>query len=357
MRANLRKPCFLLAALVACGGSDGPVEPIVEGPAVPPLESVSFTLLGSGKVAFQRIGPLSNNYVTTYVIDATASSSSHIFDNELAEGPVLSPDGQRLTFLRYTGLSTNYDVHIAKIDGTGMVQVTRFAQEGTPHWTPDGSKLVLTVVTQQFPDVFSQSPVANASDLTQLTHFTPGPGGVLTCPFLFGSEGRISISNEGKITFACAGGGGEIDVLAPNGTLAAAYLPSRTDPTHWPNVYAAEWSPDGTRVAFIESISDRDAGLVVSSYSLKVMNGDATNVTTLATVPVLPGSGVGVGGGWAGPGNVSLCWMPDGSRLVFTIPEKQLVGHLWVVRADGSGLMQLTSTPDAFDRSVSCSRS
>ena len=85
------------------------------------------------------------------------------------------------------------------------------------------------------------------------------------------------------------------------------------------------------------------------------MNADATNLTTLASVSLPPSAMVQAGGGWSGPNNMSVCWMPDGSRLVFVIPESTLVGHIWVVRADGTGLAQLTSAPGVYDRSVSCS--
>lgn len=155
------------------------------------------------------------------------------------------------------------------------------------------------------------------------------------------------------LAFACLTS--EIDVLSASGSLSASYVPSRADRSHWPNVFAPAWSPDGSKVAFIETTSNVDANLLVSSYALRVMNADGTNVTTLASVPIAAAANVFPGGGWFGHNNSSLCWMPDGSRLVFTIPETQLVGHLWVVLANGTGLTQLTSAPFVWDRSPSCS--
>ncbi|MFL5464911.1 MAG: TolB family protein [Gemmatimonadaceae bacterium] len=305
-------------------------------------------------MAFQRMGPLTGNYSATYVIDASASSSSHFFDNEGAEGPVLSPDGQHIAFMRFTPNLTGWDSHVSATNGSGVVRVTNFLSEGTPHWSADGSKLVLVVVKQnEDPNVFTQSPVLNASDLTQLTHFTPRPDGMLACPYLYADPGRISLSIQGKITYACASS--EIEVIA-NGTVVATYAASRADPNTFGSVFGAEWSPDGTKVAFIETTSKHNAGELVSNYALRVMNADATNLTTVASVELPAAGQVQGGGGWSGPGNFSLCWMPDASRLVFTIPEMPTVGHLWVVRADGSGLTQLTSRPDVYDRSVSCSR-
>jgi Tol biopolymer transport system component len=202
-------------------------------------------------------------------------------------------------------------------------------------------------------NVFSQSPVPNPSDLTQLTHFAAGPGGQVVCPIILGNDPTVSTSSQGLLAFACQGL--EVDILSPDGSPSAAYVPSRSDRRHWPLEFSPKWSPDGTRLAFIETISDSATSYGLVAVTVKVINADGTNVTTIASAPGQ--NAPHVNGGWAGLNNLSLCWMPDGSRLVFNVPESDLVGHLWVVGSDGTGLAQLTSAPAAWDRSVSCSRS
>ena len=344
----------LLGALLACGSSsDGPTTPDPL-PVVPALESVPFGLLGSGRVAFERIGG-GGAYGAIYVIDATAMSSAHSFDNSLTWGPALSPDGRRLAYMHLTDFTTGWDVYVANIDGTGVQHATRFTeQESPPTWTPDGAKIVVPrVVGSSFVrNVYSQSPVADPGDVIQLTNFTLGTGATPACPIIFfDSDVLVAISTQGKLAFACFSG--EIDVLSSNGTLSASYLPSRNDRRHWPNVFSPSWSPDGTRLAFVETTSDSATNYTLIGLAVKVMNADGSNVTTVATGA---GSNAQAGGGWIGPNNFSLCWMPDGSHVVFNVPESQLLGHIWVVRADGTGLAQLTSAPGAWDRSVSCSR-
>jgi dipeptidyl aminopeptidase/acylaminoacyl peptidase len=272
----------------------------------------------------------------------------------VAWGPALSPDGLRLAYTAYSGGNTLYDEYVANIDGTGVLHATHFPQqESPPTWTPDGAKIVVAagVASGFIYDVYSQSPVENPGDLTQLTHFAVGPGGALNCPIIIDDQAPVAISSQGMLAFACFFG--EIDVLSPSGTLSASYVPSRNDRRHWPNVFAPAWSPDGTRIAFVETTADSVTNYRLIGLSVKVMNADGSNVATVASVG---GSSASAGGGWIGPNNFSLCWMPDGSRLVFNIPESELVGHLWVVRADGTGLAQLTSAPGTWDRSVSCSR-
>ena len=343
----------LLGGLLGCGSSsDGPTT-LYSPQAAPPLESVTYALLGSGKVAFERIDP-NGRYSSIYVIDATAASSSHAFDNTVTWAPALSPDGLRLAYTVYSDNTTLYDVYVANIDGMGVQQVTRFQQqEGPPTWTPDGAKIVVAagVGSSLVYDVYSQSPVSNPGDLTQLTHFAVGPGGTLACPIIIDNQEPVVISTRGELAFACFYG--EIDVLSSNGNPSAAYLPARNDRRHWPNVFSPSWSPDGTRLAFVETTSDSATNYSEIGFAVRVMNADGSNVTTVAT---RAGSNAQVGGGWLGPNNFSLCWMPDGSRIVFNVPESGLIGHIWVVRTDGTALAELTSASGAFDRSVSCSR-
>jgi Tol biopolymer transport system component len=315
---------------------------------------VPFQLLGAGKIAFERIG-IEGGVSATYVVDAAAARSTSTFVNKLVMGVSLSPDGQRFAYVARPDIDSYFDVYVAKIDGTAAQHVTGFAADaGAPTWIPDGTRIVEASGGTLAWDVYSQSPVAEAGDRTQLTHFTVAPGTSIACPVLtLGDVGRVGISSAGRIVFACLFA--EIDV-STNGTFSTAYQPSRTDRRKWPNVFAPSWSPDGARIAFIETTSDSVTNYSMLGLALKVMDADGSGVTTLASIPMPSGSNVSVGGGFAGYNNFSLCWMPDGSRLVFNVPESQLVGHLWVVREDGSDLAQLTTSPGVWDRSVSCSR-
>ena len=169
----------LLGLLLACGSSPGePDAPDL--PAVPALESVPFALLGSGKVAFERIGA-NGAYSTVYVIDGTAMRSMHTLDNSPMFGPALSPDGRRLAYAKYTDGATLYDVYVANVDGTGVERVRGSRAGWPPTWSPNGTKTVVAATSGDGVgfNFYSQSPVANAADTKRLTDFRVGPGGTI----------------------------------------------------------------------------------------------------------------------------------------------------------------------------------
>ncbi|MEO8193978.1 MAG: hypothetical protein ABI681_09000 [Gemmatimonadales bacterium] len=163
-------------------------------------------------MAFERIG------IAIYVIDAAAMSSAHFFDNPgLKFGAALSPDGRRVAYTSYDN-ATLYDVFVANLDGTGTQHVTRFPQQqGPPTWSPDGAKIVVAGRTGNsiVYDVYSQSPVTNPSDQTQLTHFIATPDSPITCPVIIDNRDRVVASTQGMLAFACSAG--EIDVLSSGG--------------------------------------------------------------------------------------------------------------------------------------------
>ena len=81
-----------------------------------------------------------------------------------------------------------------------------------------------------------------------------------------------------------------------------------------------DWSPDGSRIAFV---SDRSG-----TSEIHVMNADGSGVKQLTNIQ----------------GALAPAWSPDGRRIAFT-----LAGNIiYVMNADGSGLSRL-SDPNASD--------
>lgn len=84
--------------------------------------------------------------------------------------------------------------------------------------------------------------------------------------------------------------------------------------------FSPEWSPDGTRLAFV---SDRDEP---GNMDLYVARSDGSGVTRITDDPAI---------------DADPSWSPDGTRLVFA-RNIEARDEIFVVRADGTDEVQLT---------------
>jgi len=89
----------------------------------------------------------------------------------------------------------------------------------------------------------------------------------------------------------------------------------------------SDWSPDGTRIAFI---SGRDPTGLLSGYGLFVMDPDGSNVVKLINDSCI-----------AFPD-----WSPDGNKIAYQASCAGGAHEIIVVDADGSNRTNLTNHPD-----------
>lgn len=190
-------------------------------------------------------------------------------------------------------------------------------------WTKDGSRLLLYKPNLLREGLRRDLYVMNAEgSQTRLT---------LDDDFGFGG----SWSPDGVMVIHDVMHQGLYVVSASGGTrrLLVAAEPQRY---RW--LESPAWSPDGSRIAFLEEFSD---GL----YAIWVVNADGTGQRRVADVGNCGGGGCTWG----------LSWSPDGSRLAFlsvaladATPGSAEIG-LHVVRADGSGGRQIVRLDPAVD--------
>src|SRR6476620_420226 len=117
---------LLLVVAGACSDSALPTNPI------PKLETLPYALLGTGKIAFERIA---SGYHAIYVVDPVAQTTSSFASYGAFTGPALSPDGQLLAVATYT-VGTSLDIYVVKTTVSDQHTVSaRPGDEGVPSWT------------------------------------------------------------------------------------------------------------------------------------------------------------------------------------------------------------------------------
>ena len=92
--------------------------------------------------------------------------------------------------------------------------------------------------------------------------------------------------------------------------------------------YSPDWSPDGTRIAYMKTSSDLD---------IAVINADGTGATTLASHPAA---------------EFDPAWSRDGKKIAFSSARSGSgASDLYVMNADGSNVTQITNTPSSTEYS------
>jgi len=269
-------------------------------PAVAQLPIAALLVIGLLHGAHRHTTPLGtvNGIAFAYAPEGT----SHVFmtrdravvqltdgdDTELA--PDWSPNGRRIAF--QSDRDGNWEIYVMGADGTEVRRLTDDdAQDGEPSWSPDGKRIAFV----------------HDGDLYELR-----------------ANGREahSLENDGE----------------------------------WPS-----WSPDGKALAWDVEFGDHSYGLVVNGpesglgefgapdhrrpvwspkgdvLAYQCRSGDHWHICTLnpktGSMHVLTGDDSDA---------FAPAWSPDGRRLAF-IGDRDGNDQLYVMRADGTGLIRLTS--------------
>jgi TolB protein len=255
-------------------------------------------------------------------------------------------------------------VYTVDPDGTDMQFLANDAE--AVQWSPDGTKITLSsgylnVDTGAFTDlhlpdglypglsiycgvwssngarlaceVFGEDPSLNgvytirSSDGGDLQRMTYDPNGD-DCPSDYSPNGkRLVVTRANETTY-------EIDTMKLDGSGLKRITPEGMEF----DFCSGNWSPQGNEIVFSARVPD---GRYRSS--IWAVHSDGTG---LRQIPV-----PGCGGLRSDPSSIGCqkpVWSPDGRKLMF---ERHFLSpndhfELYTVNADGSGLFQVTNTPD-----------
>jgi TolB protein len=214
-----------------------------------------------------------------YVMNADGTGQERLTTNDDFDGdPVWSPDGTRIAFTRATGVGTDaVRSGIAVMDAVGgsARQITRArgsSFDGTPAWSPDGSRIVFTRATfgerseDATFDLFTVGP-----DGTGLKKIVPGGGDPSWSP----DGTRIAYASiRDRLGITCFQEcltSGEIYVAEADGSGQRRLTRTEADEG------SPAWSPDGRRIAFVSDESNRQE----HEHEIYVMNAGGSKVRRL----------------------------------------------------------------------------
>ena len=312
--------------------------------------------MGGGAVFFgsgQTPWPVGRGDLITYTSGgdihvgdpSTGETTAIVTGSEIDSGPIFSPDGTRIAFLRGDPWTAEASILVVRPDGSDerTVMPADFSQRGSSFtWTPDGVSLLVNHDSEPFTTPYFDGELSlfDASGVAEPRLLTPplpiGPGGPYfsythqVAPMFRPPNGDLILSHASEATVPDAAGGRGInvwDVHLESHTLLEPEALKRFQP-YSVSPWGLWWSPDGSMIAFM-------VGGTPAGDGLYVMDADGSGVQRLDNI----------GGG-------PLAWSPDSTRLAIERCESTPAGDgaVIVIVDVISGAEQVLGSPSVLTK-------
>jgi len=259
--------------------------------------------VGNGLVAYAHAGDI---FVGNPI---TGTTTAIVSGPEIDSGPIFSPDGARIAFVRGNPWTEEASLVVVRVDGSDerVVMPPGYSQRGTTFtWTPDGGSLLVNHDSAPFTTPYFDGELSlfEASGVTEPRLLTPplpiGPGGGYfrtsdqVAPMFRPPNGDLILSSATGSASAAAAGSLEglyaWDADLVNRTELTIEGLERYQPYYF-QPWALRWSPDGKMIAFELGWGDREP-FEIGSF---VMRADGSGVRPIE----------------------GRTWSPDSTKLAF----------------------------------------
>ena len=270
-----------------------------------------------------------------YLMDPDGTNLRRLTENTVGDFfPALSPNGKKIVFdstrLRSDAEPRNTsDLFLMNTDGTEQTWLIR----GTSAtWSPDSRNIAFHASASGNGLPIKTDPGAATSDsdifianVDDLLARVAGPQNITNSPDAIEDDADWSPDGT-KIAFTSHptsddpnnSSHAEIYTINPDGTGLTRLTFNNYEER------APSWSPDGSRIVFMARIGTHGG----NAFEICVMNADGTNFVQLTDNAVFDGTPT---------------FSPDGQKIVLhRAPAPQ---QMWMMNADGTGQMQLTFPP------------
>ena len=227
--------------------------------------------------------------------------------------PAYSPDGTKIAF-GGDREDVYWQIYVMNSDGTNVKRLTNTfgtADNWEPTWSPDGTKIAFTSTRDGDGE---EIWVMNADGSNQVK-LTDIPGSQNLQPDWSPAGDKIAFMSNRHSPYNF-----ELYVMNVDGTNQTR-ITNNTDLAGANNDYYPEWSPDGTKLAFVY-----DGGNDPRSDQIYVMNADGSGRVNLSNNTAY---------------EYNPTWSPDGTKIVF-MTNRDGNYELYVMNADGTNQTRLT---------------
>ena len=246
-----------------------------------------------------------------YTVDPDGTDPQFLAND--TEAGQWSPDGTKIAII---GGYVNFDTGAVTDLSLSTLYPDLFLGCGV--WSPDGARLACEGLSFEVDPTLNGIYTVRSSDGGDLQRVTSAPFGD-DCPSDYSPNGKRIVSTGTTVKVS----GGGLRQITPEDMSV--------------DFCSGSWSPQGNEILFSAHVPDTDRS------TIWVVHSDGSG---LRRIPV-----PGCGGPRSNPTSIGCqkpVWSPDGRKIMFErhflIPNDYF--DLYTVNADGSGLFQVTNTPN-----------